>query len=376
MDRDLSDDVHKYAQLVGAAINFETSSPGFDPARLPSSKEFRGPFRLIRGEDVFFEGRGRFPAGEAGWLFYSLPLPEGYILEVALNQGQHHQALTQYLSTTWISLLLSLLLAFGLAAILWRYLLRPVQTLQTATQSLARERFPKPLPVAGTDEMARLTQSFNQMVERIRAALERERSFTRYASHELRTPLSALKANISAARLGLMSQEEVLQVAERNLNRMERTLDGLLGLARGPGEATSVAFPDFLQELVESFPHSDQARLRVCGQIGLWVAPRESLEGAVRNLVENALRYTEGPVELIFDHNHIAIRDYGSGVPKEALKRLGEPFFRLHPQLEGTGLGLTYTRQVAEAIGGRLELRSHSQGGLEATLVLVGGTHA
>lgn len=378
MDRDLQEDVRKYALMVSEAINLDSPSPTLNPNKLPIAKEYQGRFRLTQGENLIFEAGGRFPEG-SGWIRAKKTLPQGYELEVAINQGQHHKALEQYLRTSWISLLISLLLAFGLAILLRSYLLKPMKKLEAATQTLARERFPSLIPVEGKDELGGLIQSFNQMVERIHAALERERSFTRYASHELRTPLTTLSAYISGAQQGLVSSSEALDVAERNLERIQRTLSGLLELARGPGELSLVVLPELIQNVVKDYPDPEQSRIRLSLENAVFQAPPEALQGAIRNLLENALRYSEGPVCLQTQGGsslRITVRDYGRGVPEAALARLSEPFFRLSSEVRGTGLGLAYTRQVAESLGGRLELRNHPQGGLEATLVLPGGNHA
>lgn len=379
MDRDLREDVHKYAQLVSEAINLDTPSPTLNPNKLPIAKEYQGRFRLTQGESLIFEAGGRFPEEGTGWIKAKRALAQGYELEVALNQGQHYQALQEYLQTGWISLLVSLLLALGLAIVLRSYLLNPVKKLEAATQTLARERFPTLIPVEGQDELAHLTQSFNQMTERIRLALEREKSFTRYASHELRTPITTLSAYISGAQQGLIPPGEALEVAERNLERIRHTLSGLLELARGPGELSLVLLPDLIEDLVKEYSDSERARIHLRLENVVLEAPREALQGAVRNLLENALRYSEGPVCLAVQKANsirLSVRDSGKGVPGGALPRLSEPFFRLNSQVAGTGLGLAYTRQVAESCGGNLELRNHPEGGFEATLVLPGGHYA
>jgi signal transduction histidine kinase len=207
-------------------------------------------------------------------------------------------------------------------------------------------------------------------------ALERERSFTRYASHELRTPLTTLSAYVSGAQQGLVPADEALDVAERNLARIQRTLSGLLELARGPSELSLVVVPDLIQDVLKDYSEAEQARIRLSLENAVIEAPRVALQGAIRNLLENALRYSEGPVCLRLHQGSslcITVRDYGKGVPEAALNRLSEPFYRLNSDVAGSGLGLAYVRQVAEGLGGGLTLRNHPEGGLEATLVLPGG---
>lgn len=378
MDQDLQGDLGKYASLVQAALNLEGSEPTLNPSKLPVSAELQGRFRLLREGSLMLEGAGPFPEADAAWLTYSTQLINGYRLEVALNQTDHNRALSAYLRTGGFSLLLSALLAVAMALLLRGYLIRPLKRLEGAVDAVALERFPSPLPEASRDEIGRLTSSFNRMVQKVRRALEREKSFTRYVSHELRNPLAALKTTASAVRGGAMPPEELLPVLERNLGRMERTLEGLLALVRGPGESVEVCFPEFLSQLLEDLPGPFRARVHLKSDPAILQAPRQALEAAVRNLLDNALRHGGGQVCLNFTHDppRLSVRDHGPGVPVEALERLGEPFFRPHRQREGIGLGLAFVRQVAESIGGRLELRNHPEGGLEATLVFAGGPDA
>lgn len=379
LDQDLSGDLANYLMLVEATISLEGSYPTLNPAKLSVSNELQGRIRLSKDGRIFLEGGGQYPDLDPVWVRTEKALEGGYRLEVALSGRDHNRSLREYLRTSLIAVLLSLGLAVLLAVALRRFLIRPLRSLETATLSLSEQRFPAPLPVLGRDELARLTRSFNRMVEKLRQAMEREKSFTRYASHELRTPLAAIKANLGAVRSGAIPQEELLQVVGDNLAHMERTLEGLLSLARGLSEPRQTDIALLLSELVQGLPEPAQQRICLQADPISLVLPQEALAAVVRNLLDNALKYGQGAVDLTFslgNPHRLAVRDHGPGVPEEALTRLGEPFFRVCSDLEGTGLGLTYVRQVAEALGGRLELRNHPQGGFEATLWLPGDPHA
>ena len=377
LDRDFQGDLAKYLSLVEEATLLTGLHPALNPAKLPVSEELQGRIRLVRDGEVLLEYGGPFPApaADAAWVQTARQLPGGYRLEVALNARDHNRSLEEYLRTSLLAFLLSIGLAVLLAVGLRRFLMRPLGRLEAATVGLTQQRFPEALPVAGQDELARLTRSFNRMVEKLRQATERERSFTRYASHELRNPLAAIKANLGAARAGALPPEECFEAVGDNLEQMERTLDGLLGLARGMGEPDKVGLALLLSELVAGLPEADRIRVELAaGDAHLWL-PEAAFAGAVRNLLENALRYSQGAVELTLSHppgNRLClrVRDHGAGVPEAALHRLGEPFYRLRRETGGTGMGLAYARQVAEALGGSLHFLNHPEGGLEATLYL------
>lgn len=381
---DLQSDLHKYATLVEGALDLEGPEPLLNPSKLPSTTELQGRFRLIRAGHVVLEGGGLFPVDNPTWLTLRKTLANGDTLEVALNQAEHNRVLQEYLRTGWLALLLSGCLAMGIAWLLRAYLIRPLQRLQEASESLAMQRFPNPLPVNSSDEIGRLTRSFNRMAHKLRLALEREKSFTRYASHELRNPLANLKTSVSAVRSGAMPPEELLPVLDRNLERMDRILSGLLALARGPGELSPIDMPSFLQQVVEQFMTSARPacapdrQIHLEAEAGRLQAPPEALEAAIHNLLDNAFKHGSNRVWLRFyrDPPRLVVRDFGNGVPPQALERLGEPFFRINHRKEGLGLGLAFVRQVMESMGGRLELRNHPEGGLEAVLVFSGGAHA
>ena len=113
----------------------------------------------------------------------------------------------------------------AVALLLASVLLKPIRELTSAVDDLSQQRFPDPVTVPpGNDGFARLARSFNRMSASIKAAMDRERSFTLYASHELRTPLSAIKLQTESLEMGMTSTEEVVPVLTQHIDRMQRVL--------------------------------------------------------------------------------------------------------------------------------------------------------
>lgn len=376
LERDRASDLSSYATLVRGVLDTSGEVPDLVPERLPLLAGTDGRFRVLQGATVVLEGGGRFPEGAAAWRTLAVPLEDGATLEVALDQGEIVEAMREYLRTSGVALVASLVFAVLLALALRWHLLRPLERLRRSSDALAHQRFPEPLEVRGNDELGRLARTFNSMVEQVRRALERERAFTRYASHELRTPVASLKTTAEAVRSGALDGEALLPVAERTVERLERTLAGLLALARAPGERERVDAVLLLGDVLEAIPAAERGRVQLRAEPATVQVPRAALEGAIRNLVDNALRHSEGRVWLSFDvdggNARVRVRDEGPGVPEPMLARLGEPF-RRGRRSPGTGLGLAYTRQVAEELGGRLELGKAASGGFEACLTLPHG---
>lgn len=377
LERDRASDLSAYAVLVRSVLDTSGEAPTVIAARLPVLAETEGRFRVTQGGTVLLEGGGRFPAEGQGWRSSSQALPGRSVLEVALDHAEVSEATAAYLRTSLVALLATLLFAVALAVLMRGVLLRPLERLRRASEALAQERFPEPLEVRGSDELARLARTFNGMATQLKRSLERERAFTRYASHELRTPLASLKATAEAVRAGAMDADALVPVAERGVERMERTLAGLLALARAPGAHEPVAAPALLDEVLAGLPAEARARVHLSVHGGEVRVPRAAFEGALRNLLDNALRHGAGAVWLSLEAGsgevRLAVRDEGTGVPEAALARLGEPFHRGPSRAAGSGLGLAYIRQLADELGGRLELENRTSGGFEARLTLPEG---
>ncbi len=378
LQRDRSADLDRYAALVGSTLDLSGSVPVPIAERLPVLAEEEGRFRVLTGDSVVLEGGGRFPTAEAGWVRASVPLSPATRLEVALDTSELAAARREYLRTSAAALAADVLLGVLLALLLRRQLLRPLGRLEAATEAIAHERFPEPMEIDREDEFGRLARSFNAMTHNVRRALERERSFTRYVSHELRTPVANLRATADAVRRGALDPDELLPVTERNAERLERTLDGLLTLTRTHGPTESVALEGLARAAMQTLEPDARARVQLRADAGTVRGPRVALEGAVRNLLDNALRYSAGPVGMACEAGaggqvRLAVTDDGPGVPENVLEGLGVPFRRYARGPDGIGLGLAYARQVAEGMGGRLELRNRDPHGFEAAMVLPKG---
>jgi signal transduction histidine kinase len=261
---------------------------------------------------------------------------------------------------------LSSLAAYRLAA----RALAPVEAMRREAEAVSALEPGRRLAVPETrDEVARLAATLNEMLERLDAALERERRIVADAGHELRLPLSALRAELELALAGERSREELVAAVGSALDeteRLSRLADDLLVLAR----AEDGALPMHLETIgVESLLArvSDRHRLRaeslhrllaVDAADGLVVqADRLRLEQALGNLVDNALlhgagdvvlraRATNGRVEL-----HV-LDGGGAGIDPT----LVEPFARGDPRRPGAGLGLAIVQLIARSHGGALHL--------------------
>src|SRR5215211_461010 len=248
------------------------------------------------------------------------------------------------------------------------------------------------VPAAG-DEIGRLGDTLNEMLARLEAAFERERSFVSNASHELRTPLSILRTELELALRRGRSVEELeaaLRSAAEETDRLTQLAEDLLVLARsdqgrlplrteelsvgvvleGARERHARRAAGAGREIrVESSAHTPDGELRLRAD-GL------RLEQALANLVENALSHGEGEVVLA-GHDQdggveIHVRDQGQGFPERFLPSAFDRFTRADPARPrgGAGLGLAIVAAIAAAHGGTATARNRPPRGADVWITL------
>jgi signal transduction histidine kinase len=230
------------------------------------------------------------------------------------------------------------------------------------------------LPVgAADDEVARLGETLNAMLDRLEEAFDRERTFVADASHELRTPLAILKTELELAlRAGRDPAEliDALRSAAEETDRLARLADDLLVIARSdrgrlPVRLETVDAGRLLGDVSERFARraEEQGRsLEVDAEPGIELsADSLRMEQALGNVVDNALRHGAGTVTLSASDGRgtVAFRvaDEGEGFPAEFVGRAFERFTRGDEargrEGGGTGLGLAIVDAIARAHGGR-----------------------
>ena len=242
------------------------------------------------------------------------------------------------------------------------------------------------LPVGpARDEVRRLGQTLNEMLERLRDSFERERRFVADASHELRTPVAVIKAELETALrapdLPAQTREGLVAAAEE-CDHLAQLAEDLLTVARaGEGglavRPEPVAAAQLLAEARERFAMRAAGRGRAI-RIDADAAPAVDadpvrMRQALGNLVDNALRHGAGPVVLsarqVQGAVELAVSDAGAGFPPEFVPTAFDRFARGEGArgVRGSGLGLAIVAAVAEAHGGSAEIRP----GQGATVVIV-----
>ncbi|MCP2261960.1 two-component system, OmpR family, sensor histidine kinase MprB [Streptoalloteichus tenebrarius] len=274
--------------------------------------------------------------------------------------------------------------------------LRPVQRLTAATERVARTGMLEPIPIAGDDELARLTHSFNAMLGALAESQERQRRLVADAGHELRTPLTSLRTNVElliaserpgAPSLSAQDRQEIYDDVRAQLTELSTLVGDLVELAREDPPQV-VHEPVDLVEVLERALDRARRRASASGitfdvRLQPWslLGDASALERAVLNLLDNAAKWSppEGVVRVelrqLGDGTALLqVADAGPGINEADLPHVFDRFYRSKEArtLPGSGLGLAIVKQVAERHGGTASAGRAPEGGALLSMRLPG----
>lgn len=338
------------------------------------------------GRQIFGE---RFPAGAAAHAFSFARVP---IVHRGSNLGSvvawQDRSWLQQVDRTALAIFSLTALALAIAASLLagryaRSILVPLERVATLAEEIEGRDLSRRLHADGRDELARLCNSFDRMLERLEQSFTNERRFVADASHELRTPLAVVRAETELALRRERTSEEyraALASIEREAIQLEALVDQLLETMRTEALATSgsVDVTEVLQTLVDRVrPASRSMRANLRAATAARVcADRSSLERAANAVLHNAIVHGGGEIDVRVDVGEREVRihvvDDGPGFGADALRHATERFWRGDSARGrgGTGLGLSIARVLVESHGGEVRLANAPDAGAAVTLVL------
>jgi signal transduction histidine kinase len=300
------------------------------------------------------------------------------------------------LTQGWLSLVVLLFVAIGIglvvSAVLAWYLSRriatPVLALAKAADQIAEGKYDIAVPdVRGGGEVGHLAERFKQMAARLAEAEEQERNFLMSVSHELRTPLTAIRGHADALREGVVDDPQLraasLDVIAAEADRLERLVGDVLDLAKLDAHRFTLLKEEVdMGRLVDQVyaAFGEEARRRgidyecEAATGSVIVTDGDRVFQIVSNLVANAFRWTPdgGRVSLALAQDNgtisVSVADTGPGITPTEQERIFRPFWSRDGG--GTGLGLAIARELAVALGGRIELESEPGEGSRFDLLL------
>jgi signal transduction histidine kinase len=331
-------------------------------------------------------GRAETPVGTVEYLAVPFLVggePSGVFVVASFRDLQRADTDAASLAAAIVGLVM-LVIGSALAVRLADRILAPVRLVTRTARSISDTDLSQRIPVRGYDEIAELSGTFNEMLERLEAAFGTQRRFVDDAGHELRTPITVIRGHLELMGDEPEDRRRTLALVSDELERMTRMVEDLLTLAR-------TEQPDFLRPRVVDL---DELTIRML-QNAQGMAPRDwRMEGtaegratideqrlmqAVLQLAANAIRHTaDGDLVALGSATRDGfvrfwVRDTGPGVSIEDRDRIFERFYRGRSgfrRSEGAGLGLSIVQAIADAHGGRVELDSAPGQGATFTVVV------
>ncbi len=304
-------------------------------------------------------------------LAMSIQLASGEWLNV---RSMFHRPVAQWLLGDVAALLIAAVLVTLVAVVTAIRIVRPMARLADAADRAGKGEELAALPETGPREIRDTVRAFNRMQDRIRRFVTGRTRMLAALGHDLGSPLTAMRL-----RLELIDEGEDRDRLEALVDEMQTMVEATLAFARGEAETeetVALNLRDLMQDLVNE---KKEASIEEGGDTSAIIAHVRpvSLKRALRNLIDNAIRYgSTAKVGLSLDRDAaiISISDNGPGLPEDQLEAVFEPFRRLETSRNrntgGNGLGLAIARTVIRAHGGDVTLCNRGTGGLTAKVEL------
>jgi two-component system, OmpR family, sensor kinase len=271
----------------------------------------------------------------------------------------------------WVLVIVALAVAVGTYPIIRRLTLR-LDDLRRGVERWGEGDLSTRIEESGSDELAFLAQRFNHAAERVERLLQSHKSLLANASHELRSPLARIRMGLEL--MGPDTPAGFQEEIRRNIAELDQLIDEILLASRLDAKESDIG----------TFESVDLTGLAAeeCARAGAELVPSEEgrslvvrgvaklLRRALRNLLENARRYSSGPVTVELAREGadavLRVRDRGPGVPPAERERIFEPFYRLAGASErhgGVGLGLALVRSITQRHRGSVQCEDQLGGG-------------
>ena len=253
------------------------------------------------------------------------------------------------------------------------------------TERIAEGRFDARLQVSRSDEIGRLAGAVNSMAERLENFVAGQKRFLGDTAHELCSPVSRLLIALELLETSVSEQQEsTLKDIREDVEEMSHLINELLAFSKAGIQGIEIRLVPVnigavLKTAMLKTASENLLRMDVPADVSVH-GDQLLLERAFGNVIRNAVRYAsqDGPIEVKVcragQEVIVTVTDCGPGVPAEALKLLGQPFFRPEPSRSrssgGVGLGLAIVKTCVESCGGTFKIRNHQPKGLQVEVRL------
>lgn len=308
--------------------------------------------------------------------FRDVPL---FVIQCGVSIQEVRDTLHRLLLIISISIPMALALAFMAGWFMAKNSFRPLDLMIREARQITgpdiRGRLPR---TQSGDELDRLAETLNEMMDRIEASQKMIREFSSDISHELRTPLAIIRGEVDLALRRVRSAEDLnktLKVIEGEVNELIRLVDDLIFLVRTDAkqlhfQMLDVSLSSIVSLVVERFQeHAAQKEIKIEAKVMPDIVIRGDavyLKRIFNNLMDNALKFTpeRGSVFVSLSRSNQAalfeIKDTGMGIEPEKIEKLFSRFYRTDAarQFEGSGLGLNIAKAICDAHHGTISIQS------------------
>lgn len=277
---------------------------------------------------------------------------------------------------TFISLGIAALLISVIAIVMARWIARPLKDIAIAAERVGLGEEVAPLPECGPGDVRGTAEAFNRMQTRLRRFVEDRTRMLAAIGHDLRTPITSMRL-----RAEFVGDEDTRKKLISSLDEMQAMTEATLAFARDDAtreETRNVDLAALLESMCADLAEMGWDVTFSNGEKIPYRCRPDSLRRAVRNLIENAVRYGERARVALSTKNdmiEITVEDDGKGIPEQEFERVFQPFVRLEESRNsatgGVGLGLSIARSIVRGHGGDIVLFNGS--GLHAVVTLPRG---
>ncbi|WP_430867124.1 ATP-binding protein [Demequina aurantiaca] len=304
------------------------------------------------------------------------------VFTVATDHGARMHELGEIVGGYVLAAVLALVFIAVVAWVIVGRLLVPIRLLDEAARDISESDLTRRIPIVGNDDLARLSETVNAMLERIERAFAAQRNLLDDAGHELRTPLAVMRTSLDLLEPRDSEQVEQTQaMMQDEVAMMSRLVDDLVVLAKAD-RPEFVDKQDFdLGALTDAVLQRARAlsdrEWRVTERAEAPIhADSQRLQQAWMQLVANAVKFSDAATPISIGSTvdgewvRLSVSDAGRGIAREDHERVLERFQRVGEDSDGAGLGLPIVSAIALAHGGRVELDSEVGKGSTFTIVI------
>ena len=343
-------------------------------------KRMEGLFQIDKTRGVFQE----YPLYSEGHIIGTLTTRPFQKQEIAEKEVIFQKRIKNFLL---ISLLIAGIGSLIIALFLSRYLSKPIAGLKLAAEKVARGDFRARTAKRSDDEIGKLSEMFNKMAESLQKEETLRKQLMSNIAHELRTPLTIMKTQIEALSDGIITdREKALKNLDSEMERLIKLVKGIEDVTTAEAsffrklEETDCNLKEFLSGIADEMrPLFTEKNLSLTVREGKDLSvtvDAEKLETIVRNLLSNALKFTEkGGVSIRYGKDlkkfFIEIQDTGTGISEDSIPLVFNRFYKGQKStIQGLGLGLAIVKELTDIMQGEITVKSRPGEGSIFTIFL------